>query len=112
MIIDNFMLLDLPFATHRLLDVTMNNPSPGALVPSIDGPLKKGFFFLIRLAWESRIRIPYLIAVAFMALDIRMQLEITVDRAVRQLPDGNEVAGVLVGSDDEVSWLFYNYFGC
>lgn len=106
MIFFPFLLSGVSFTTCRILDIPMNHPASGTLVPSIDGPLKKGFFFLIRLAWESRIRIPYIIAVAFMALDIRMQLEITVDRAVRQLPDGNDVAamnlpdGVIYADED------------
>ncbi|KAL1130701.1 hypothetical protein AAG570_011942 [Ranatra chinensis] len=42
--------------------------------------------FLLRLAWESRARLPLLIASGFMALGVRIQLEINIDRAVRLMP--------------------------
>lgn len=46
---------------------------------------KTGLLFLLNLAWESRIRLPFLIAIGFMVLDMRMQLEINIDM-VRQIP--------------------------
>lgn len=47
----------------------------------MDNPL----IFLLNLAWESRYKLPLLIAIGFMVLDIRMQLEITVEsRRVRR----------------------------
>lgn len=49
------------------------------------GTFKTGLLFLLNLAWESRIRLPFLIAVGFMVLDMRMQLEINIDM-VRQIP--------------------------
>lgn len=35
--------------------------------------------FLFSLAWRSRLRIPIILTVGFMALDIRMRLEINVN---------------------------------
>lgn len=47
------------------------------------GPL----LFLLKLAWESRYRIPLIITVGFMALDIRMQFEINIHmRRIRRRP--------------------------
>lgn len=43
------------------------------------GPVKSLLLFLFHLAWKSRIRLPVLIAVGFMVLDLRMQLEINID---------------------------------
>lgn len=41
--------------------------------------------FLLKLAWDCRYRLPLLITVGFMALDIRMQLEIHVHmRTIRR----------------------------
>lgn len=34
--------------------------------------------FLLKLAWQSRYRLPLILTVGFMALDIRMQLEINI----------------------------------
>lgn len=42
--------------------------------------LQDGLIFLMNLAWESRVRLPLLMTVAFMALNIRMQLEINIYR--------------------------------
>lgn len=42
--------------------------------------------FLLKLAWDSRFKLPLLITIGFMVLDIRMQLEITVEsRRVRRI---------------------------
>lgn len=49
------------------------------------GTFKSGLLFLLNLAWESRVRLPFLIAIGFMVLDMRMQLEINIDM-VRQIP--------------------------
>lgn len=47
--------------------------------------MDKTLLFLINLAWESRYKLPLLITVGFMVLDIRMQLEITVEsRRIRR----------------------------
>lgn len=43
------------------------------------------FLFLFKLAWESRYRIPLIITIGFMALDIRMQFEINIQmRRIRR----------------------------
>lgn len=47
--------------------------------------MDKAFMFLLKLAWDSRIRLPLLIAVGFLAFDIRMQLEINIQtRRIRR----------------------------
>lgn len=49
--------------------------------------MDKALLFLIKLAWNSRIRLPVLIAVGFVAFDIRMQLEINIQtRRIRGRP--------------------------
>uniref|UniRef100_A0A1B6EKC8 Uncharacterized protein n=1 Tax=Cuerna arida TaxID=1464854 RepID=A0A1B6EKC8_9HEMI len=76
------------------------------------GPFKTGLMFLFHLAWKSRVRLPVLIAIGFMVLDIRMQLEINIDlgRAGRQavplLGQGNDQAHVidLDDTDSEESY--------
>lgn len=40
--------------------------------------------FLLKLAWDCRYRLPLLITVGFMVLDVRMQLDINVQ--MRQIP--------------------------
>ncbi|XP_063240621.1 uncharacterized protein LOC134541264 [Bacillus rossius redtenbacheri] len=60
----------------------MDGPVSRAL--GVNGPLQQCLLFLLKLAWSSRFRLPVLITVGFMILDIRMQLEINVDIAVRQ----------------------------
>ena len=70
------------------------------------------FSFLLKLAWESRYRIPLLIAIGFMAFDIRMMLEINVQmrriRPARILPpmelDDVPVSDNYTDSDGE--WIF------
>lgn len=68
--------------------------------------------FLLKLAWDSRFKLPLLITVGFMVLDIRMQLEITVEsrrvRRIRPLPviPENETDGGPSGrrrEDDSIS---------
>jgi len=53
----------------------------------LDGAFQKSLVFLLNLAWKSRFHLPVLIAVGFMVLDIRMQLEINVDVQVRHVHD-------------------------
>lgn len=49
--------------------------------------MEQPLLFLIKLAWACRYRLPILITVGFMALDIRMQLEIHVQmRRIRRGP--------------------------
>lgn len=58
--------------------------------------MDKALMFLIKLAWDSRIRLPLLIVVGFLAFDIRMQLEINIQtrrirrRAIPRHRDENE----------------------
>lgn len=40
--------------------------------------------FLLKLAWDCRLRLPLLITIGFMILDIRMQLDINVE--TRRIP--------------------------
>ena len=55
-------------------------------VLGLGGAFQKGLVFLLNLAWNSRFRLPVLITVGFMVLDVRMQLEINVDIEVRHMP--------------------------
>lgn len=49
--------------------------------------MDKALLFLLKLAWDSRIRLPVLIVVGFLVLDIRMQLEINIQtRRIRRRP--------------------------
>lgn len=48
--------------------------------------MKPGLIFLLKLAWESRIRLPLLIMSGFMALGLRIQMEINIDRSSQFLP--------------------------
>uniref|UniRef100_A0A0A9X9Y2 Zinc finger CCCH domain-containing protein 15 n=2 Tax=Lygus hesperus TaxID=30085 RepID=A0A0A9X9Y2_LYGHE len=70
--------------------------------------MKPGLIFLLRLAWESRIRLPLLIMSGFMALGLRIQMEINIDRTSRFIPrlrlDDDEFAltdGEDMDTDDE-----------
>jgi len=54
-------------------------------VLGLGGAFQKGLVFLLNLAWNSRFRLPVLITVGFMVLDVRMQLEINVDIEVRHV---------------------------
>ena len=49
--------------------------------------------FFMRLAWSSKVQLPVLIAVCFMAFDIRLQLEINIfwEANHRQNPDNNHL---------------------
>ncbi|XP_050294705.1 uncharacterized protein LOC126734909 [Anthonomus grandis grandis] len=40
--------------------------------------------FLLKLAWDCRFRLPLLITVGFMVLDVRMQLDLNIQ--MRQIP--------------------------
>jgi hypothetical protein len=60
----------------------------------LDGAFQKSLVFLLNLAWKSRFHLPILIAVGFMVLDVRMQLEINVDVQVRNVHDQD-------GDDDD-----------
>ncbi|XP_046389476.1 phosphopantothenoylcysteine decarboxylase subunit VHS3 isoform X1 [Ischnura elegans] len=50
----------------------------------VGGPIRSGFLFLLHLAWESRFRLPILLIVGLMVLDVRMQLEIDFDADLMQ----------------------------
>lgn len=83
------------------------------------GPVKSLLLFLFHLAWKSRIRLPVLIAVGFMVLDLRMQLEINIDLGMGGMQgnpnvgEGNEENGEIemlidesdVGEEDSDSIL-------
>lgn len=43
------------------------------------GILHRTLIFMLKLGWKSRFRLPVLIVVAFVALDISMQLEIALE---------------------------------
>lgn len=43
------------------------------------GILHRALIFMLKLGWKSRFRLPVLIIVAFIALDISMQLEIALE---------------------------------
>ncbi|KAK9500854.1 hypothetical protein O3M35_002036 [Rhynocoris fuscipes] len=63
--------------------------------------VKPGLMFLLRLAWESRARLPLLIMSGFMALGVRIQMEINIDRAVRFMPRLRLEDEAFILSDDE-----------
>jgi len=67
---------------------------PMSSLLGLDGAFQKSLVFLLNLAWKSRFHLPVLIAVGFMVLDVRMQLEINVDVQVRHVHDQD-------GNDDE-----------
>lgn len=67
---------------------------PISSVLGLDGAFQKSLVFLLNLAWKSRFHLPILIAVGFMVLDVRMQLEINVDVQVRNVHDQD-------GDDDD-----------
>ncbi|KAF2354970.1 hypothetical protein FHG87_014269 [Trinorchestia longiramus] len=73
----------------------------GGLLPPT---LPSGFAFLFKLAWQSKVRLPLLIALAFMLTDYHLQLEINVDIQVREEPlPVNDAEGDLVNANDGVA---------
>ncbi|XP_014243914.1 uncharacterized protein LOC106663534 [Cimex lectularius] len=48
--------------------------------------VKPGLMFLLRLAWDCRTRLPLLIMSGFLAMGVRIQMEINIDRATRYMP--------------------------
>ncbi|CAG7786572.1 unnamed protein product, partial [Allacma fusca] len=73
----NFMSMNSLSALIGRMNLKL--PSMMSLVPyTMDGPFKKSMNFFLRLAWSSKIQLPVLIAVCFMAFDIRLQLEINI----------------------------------
>jgi hypothetical protein len=70
---------------------------PISSVLGLGGAFQKGLVFLLNLAWKSRFRLPVLITVGFMVLDVRMQLEINLDLEVAHVQDQDEDDG----DDDE-----------
>jgi len=56
----------------------------------LNGPFKQLIMSLFRLAWSSKIRLPLLITVAFLALDVNLQVEINVFWAPPADRDGGE----------------------
>lgn len=67
------------------------------MIGLIENRPKSLLVFLFHLAWKSRIRLPVLIAVGFMILDIRMHLEININ-----LPGGGRRQEVIFGQVEEI----------
>jgi hypothetical protein len=63
---------------------------PFSSVLGLGGAFQKGLVFLLNLAWKSRFRLPVLITVGFMVLDVRMQLEIHLDLEVAHVHNQDE----------------------
>lgn len=63
---------------------------PISSVLGLGGAFQKGLVFLLKLAWNSRFRLPVLITVGFMVLDVRMQLEINLDLEVAHVHNQDE----------------------
>ncbi|KAK6624220.1 hypothetical protein RUM44_011079 [Polyplax serrata] len=61
--------------------------------------LHKALIFFLRLAWKSRIRLPYLIMIGFMVLDVRVTLEIIVD-VENHIPPNNDLSSVESSNED------------
>jgi hypothetical protein len=66
---------------------------PISSVLGLGGAFQKGLVFLLNLAWKSRFRLPVLITVGFMVLDVRMQLEINLDLEVAHVHNQEEDGG-------------------
>lgn len=79
--------------------------SPVSSALGLGGAFQKGLVFLLKLAWNSRFRLPVLITVGFMVLDVRMQLEINVGIEVRHVhvQDEDEDDEEEEDEEDEVS---------
>lgn len=46
---------------------------------------KNALLFLLKLAWDCRFKLPLIITIGFMVLDLRMQLDVTIEtRHVRR----------------------------
>ena len=58
------------------------------ILSTITGPrtLPPGLAFLFKLAWQSKVRLPILIAVVFMLSDYHLQLEINVNIHMAEVP--------------------------
>lgn len=68
-------------------------PPPTASM-SGDDAFSQSLIFLLKLAWESRYRIPLIITVSLMALDVRMQLDVNIQmRRIRRARPAGVVAG-------------------
>jgi hypothetical protein len=74
---------------------------PISSVLGLGGAFQKGLVFLLNLAWKSRFRLPVLITVGFMVLDVRMQLEINLDLEVAHVHNQDEDDGDDVEDDDD-----------
>ncbi|XP_071444366.1 uncharacterized protein [Hetaerina americana] len=67
----------------------------------VGGPIRSGFLFLLHLAWESRFRLPILLVVGLMVLDVRMQLEIDFDAELMQERRMQLVRNIEDGDDED-----------
>lgn len=65
--------------------------SPFSSLLGFGEDFQKSLVFLIKLAWDSRFRLPVIITVGFMVLDVRMQLEINVDVEIRNVNNDSDV---------------------
>lgn len=59
----------------------------------------EALLFLLKLAWHCRLRLPLIIVIGFMILDIRMQLDINVES--RRIPRPPEVEDYEEHEEDE-----------
>jgi hypothetical protein len=71
---------------------------PVSSVLGLGGAFQKGLVFLLNLAWKSRFRLPVLVTVGFMVLDLRMELEINLGVDVGRVHIQDEGGG---DDDDE-----------
>nr|KAF7432321.1 hypothetical protein H0235_005245 [Vespula pensylvanica] len=62
---------------HKCIKITCKMTSTVWL--STGGTFHRTLMFMLKLGWKSRYRLPVLIIVAFVALDISMQLEIALE---------------------------------
>lgn len=65
----------------------------------MDSQFGEVFLFLTNLAWKCRITLPVLVTAVFMAMDIRLQIEINIQTG----PVGMDV-GELDDYSDEEEW--------
>jgi hypothetical protein len=92
--------------------MSLENTGQLSLISSVlglGGAFQKGLVFLLNLAWKSRFRLPLLITVGFMVLDVRMKLEINLDLEVAHVhnqdeDDGDDDEGEDDDGDDDDSY--------
>lgn len=72
----------------------------GSIIPTRGSTFQKALIFLLRLAWKSRVRLPYLIVIAFMVFDIRLSVEVEFN-VERQTPEELGIEGMDSDSDSD-----------